>query len=185
MEKAHMTSACCIAVASFLLSRLWFDRRNRDRMPFIVNRNEGEIRRVCVRTFSRKEVFLGHPYADFHGRMECTVHRSFQDDNFADPDGMMKVQFIDGRCDADPVRMAGCRDCRNDIDHMHQPPPEQVAETIGIIGEYHFGHFHQGVFAAPGMKILCVHVIGPLCWRFVPGLGRAFVAPAFLHRSSS
>jgi len=143
MKQSLPASPRGIPIPSLLFVRLRLDAGNRDRPAHFVDRDERQVRRIGVRTLSGEEILLRNAYTDFQRRVERSIDRRFQRHHFPDQNGMVKVQLVDGGRYTYPVGMAGCRNCSRNIDHVHQPSTKEIAQTIGIVGQHHLGHFHQ------------------------------------------
>ncbi len=121
------------AVSSYLNLRLGNQNWDPGRPPIFAEGYEGQIGAAGMEPFSCQAVLGEDLYADFHGCVTREVNRCQQYNELADLYRVVKVDLIYGRCDdrcsAVTLRCYG----RCDIDQMHHPAAENVAERIGIV----------------------------------------------------
>jgi hypothetical protein len=110
-----------------------------DRVAKLVDSHEGIDGLVALLLLSGRVVL--HPYVDedFHGRIEGARHFRFQGHDLAQSDRLVEGYVVDrgGHDHAAAMSMRG--DGGGDVHPMQQAASHEVAQRIGVVGQYEFG----------------------------------------------
>jgi hypothetical protein len=115
-----------------------------------VNRDEGNVCGCGVFPFAGKNM-LGIDFDSyFHGSVEDTVYVSFQDYDFAEIDGVAKVNVVDAGRDNVAIRMAAGGHSGSDVHKVHDMATEKLSQRIGLCWKDDLGHFRaRSVYGLP------------------------------------
>ena len=83
--------------------------------------------------------------ADLHRGVEGAVHPRLQDQQIANVDGCDEVDVVHRGSDdvGAGVAIGGHRS--HEVDEMHEPAAEQIAEGVGVVGQDQLGHLRLGL----------------------------------------
>jgi hypothetical protein len=140
LEFALFAAAPCIMVAAFVLVRLEFQRGHPYPASLLVDRNKSEIGRCDVTQGAVNGVFHPHLDAHLHGGAESTIERGFQNQQIPDMHRRNKVDMVHRSGDHVRPGMAVGGHRRHQVDVMHEPAAQQVAQCVGVVGQHEFGH---------------------------------------------
>jgi hypothetical protein len=106
----------------------------------LVDSDEDEVSAGHMEVRSGLRIFDPDFNAHFKRCIESTVDAGLEDEQIADVHGLDEVDVIHGRGDNMCARMAVGGDGPGDVDEMHETAAEQVAKSVGVIGENDLSH---------------------------------------------
>ena len=83
--------------------------------------------------------------ADFHGSFEGAIDGGFEDEQVADVDGRNEVDVFHGGGDDVGAGVAIGGHGADEVNEVHEAAAEQVAQSIGVVGQDELGHFRLRV----------------------------------------
>ena len=85
-------------------------------------------------------VFRPHLHAHLHGGVKRPVDAGFESDQIAQMHRLDEVDVVHGRGHDKGARVTVSRHGPGQVDKVHQPPAQQVAQRVRVVGQNDLGH---------------------------------------------
>lgn len=163
---AHLAASAGVFKASLLVIGFRDDLGNVDALTGVIDCYEGQIGRGDMPQGVGADVFHHALHPDFHGGVEGAIDAGLENENVSDLDRGDEVEMVHGSGDRNGSGMAAGGHGTDQIDKLHQPSAEEVAEGIGIAGEDNLAALGLGECNGASMGKIRVRVRSPALRHF-------------------
>ena len=148
-----LAAAQCIGIAAHLVGRLRNQLRNLLPPAVLVDGHKDEVGAGHVKRRSGLRVFSPHLDAHFHRSGEGAVDAGLEGEQIAEVHRLDEVDVVHGRGDDVGARVAIGGHGAGEIDKVHQAAAEQIAQSIGVVGQDNLGHLRLRAGYSAGNRI--------------------------------
>src|SRR5581483_5323125 len=137
---AEFAAASSVFITPLFLFSFGNHRRYRNMMPVPVHCHIGYIGGAHVAFGSGNLIF--HPDFDssFHRSIECAIDGRTQDQQVTYVHGREKIKVLDAGGYHITARVPMASQGAGEIDEVHQPSAEQIAQRVGVVGQNDLYH---------------------------------------------
>jgi hypothetical protein len=163
---AVFAAAECVGVAAQLVWGFGLESGNFLAVAIFVDGDENQVGAGYVEEGAGLGVLDPDLDADLDGGVEGAVDAGLEDEEVADVDGAYEVDVVHGGGNDVGAGVAIGGHGAGEIDEVHEPPAEEIAKGVGVVGKDDLGHFGLGAGDSAD---------------YGAGFGQAHEAP-FIHR---